>query len=86
MKSVFDFADVPYNLRNQSKCSRSIPWTEKYGIETASSIGPKLWDNVPTEIKNSKYLEEFKTRIMSWVPKNCPCKIWKLFIKHEGYL
>ena len=86
MKGVFEFTDVPYNLRNQSKCNRSIPCTERYGIETASSIGPKLWDKVPTEIKNSKSLEEFKVRIKSWVPKNCPCKICKLFIKHVGYL
>ena len=86
MKDVFEFADVPYNLRNQSKCRRSIPCTERYSIETASSIGPKLWDKVPTEIKNSKSLEEFKARIKSWVPKNCPCKICKLFIKRVGYL
>ena len=65
MKGVFEFADVPYNLRNQSKCSRSIQCTERYGIETASSIGPKLQDQVPTEIKNSKSLEEFKARIKS---------------------
>ena len=82
MKGVSEFADVPYNLRNQSKCSRSIPCTEKYGTETASSIGPKLWDKAPTEIKNSKSLEGFKARIKSWVPKNCPCKICKLV----GYL
>ena len=75
MKGVFEFADVPYNLRNQSKCSRSIPCTERYGIVTASSIDPKLWDKVPTEIKNSKSLEEFKARIKSWVLENCPCKI-----------
>ena len=37
MKGAFAFADVPYNLRNQSKCSRSITCTEWYGIETASS-------------------------------------------------
>ena len=87
IKGVFEFADVPHNLRNQSKCSRSIPCTEKYGIQAASSIGPKLWDKVPTEIKNSKSLEEFKARIIiSWVPKNCPSKICKLFIKHVGYL
>ena len=86
MKGVFEFTDVPYNLRNQSKCNRSIPCTERYGIETASSIGPKLWDKASTEIKNSKSLEEFKVRIKSWVPKNCPCKICKLFIKHVGYL
>ena len=82
MKGVSEFADVPYNLRNQSKCSRSIPCTEKYGTETASSIGPKLWDKAPTEIKNSKPIEGFKARIKSWVPKNCPCKICKLV----GYL
>ena len=29
MKGVFEFADVPYNLGNQSKCSRSIPYTER---------------------------------------------------------
>ena len=51
MKGVFELADVPYNLRNQSKCSRSIPCTEKYDFETASSIGPKLWDKIPKEIK-----------------------------------
>ena len=86
MKGVFKFTDVLYNLRNQSKCNRSIPCTEKYGIEAASSIGLKLWGKVPTEIKNSKSLKEFKVRIKSWVPKNCPCKICKLFIKHVGYL
>ena len=86
MKGVFEFANVPYNLRNQSKCSRSIPFTERCGIETASSIGPKLWDKVPIEIKNSKSLEESKARIKSWVPKNCSCKICKLFIKHVGYV
>ena len=64
-KSVFKFADVTYNLRNQAKCSRSIPCTERYGIETASFIGPKLRDKVPKETKNSKSLEEFKARIQS---------------------
>ena len=51
MKDVFEFAEVPYNLWNQFKYSRSIPSAEKYGIETAPSIGLKLWDKVPTEIK-----------------------------------
>ena len=84
MKGVFEFADVPYNLRNQFKCSRSIPFTERYGIETASSMGPKLWNKVPTEIKNSKSLEEFK-ELRFGFPKT-PCKICKLLIKHVGYL
>ena len=42
MKNVFEFADVHYNRTNQSTCNRSISCTERYDIETASSIGPKL--------------------------------------------
>ena len=86
MKGVFEFADVPYNLRNQSKRNRSIPNTERHGIETASSIDLKLWDKVITEIKNFKSLEKFKKRIKTWVPKNYSRKICKLFIKHVDYL
>ena len=69
IKGVFQFTDVPQNLRNQSKCNRSIPCTERYGIKTASSAGPKLRDTVAKEIKNSKHLEEFKRPIKTWVPK-----------------
>ena len=43
--------------------------TERNGTETAFSIGQKLWDKVPTEIKNSKTLEEFKARIKVGFPK-----------------
>ena len=64
-KDVFEFSNVSYNLRNQSKCRRNIPWTERYGIEMVSSIGPKLREKAPTEIKNSKSLEEFKARVKS---------------------
>ena len=63
MKGAFEFADVPYNLGNQSTCNRNTPCSEKYGIETASPIVAKLWDKVLTEIKNSKFLEEFTVRI-----------------------
>ena len=65
MQRVFEFADVPYNLRSHSKCNHSIPCTERYSIETASFVGLKLWDKVPTEIKTSKSLEEFKAQIKS---------------------
>ena len=86
MKGVSEFTDVRYNLRNQSKCNRSMSCTERYGIEMASSVGPKLWDKVPTEIKNSKSIDEFRVQIKSWAPKDCPCKICKLFVKHVVYL
>ena len=86
MKGVFEFADVPYNLRNKSECNHRISCSERHGIKTPSSIGPKLWDKILTEIQNSKFFEKFKVRIESWDRKNCSYKICKLFIKYLGYL
>ena len=60
MKGVFEFPDVPYNQRNQSECKHRISCTERYGIKTSSSIGPKLWDKFLTEIKISKFFEKFR--------------------------
>ena len=69
MKSVFEFADVPYNLRNQSKCSHSIPCTKRYGIETASSIVLKLWGKVLTEIKFPNFLRNLNHKLRVGFPK-----------------
>ena len=65
MKGIFKFTDIRYNLRNQTKCNRSIPCTERYDIKAVSTIGPKLWGKVVTEIQNSKSLEDLKVRIKS---------------------
>ena len=32
-KGSFEFDNVPYNLRNQSKCNRSIPCPKRDSIE-----------------------------------------------------
>ena len=62
MNGVFEFAGVHFNLKNQSNlnvCNCNIPCFGKYGIETAPPVGPKVQDKVPSEIKNSKFPEEF---------------------------
>ena len=59
MKGVSKITDVPCNLRNESKSDCIIPCTERYDVEKVSFIGSKLRDTFPTEMKYSKYLEEF---------------------------
>lgn len=44
---------------NLNVCNCNIPCFGKYGIETAPPVGPKVQDKVPSEIKNSKFPEEF---------------------------
>ena len=51
MTGVLEFADVPYNLRNQSKFSRSIPCTERYGIfHKFKTIGQSSYRNKKFQI------------------------------------
>ena len=37
-------------------------YTEKYGIDTISFLGPKIWNLIPNNIKKSKSLPEFKLK------------------------
>ena len=87
MNNIFEFNDNPYSLRNDTAYfkSRNVQ-TVRYGIETASFVGPRIWNSIPKEIKESASLEIFKSKIKSWTPKNCPCKLCKNYVQHLGYL
>ena len=87
MNNIFEFNDNPYSLRNDTAYfkSRNVR-TVRYGIETASFVGPRIWNSIPKEIKESASLQIFKSEIKSWTPKNCPCKLCKNYVQHFGYL
>ena len=60
--------------------------TVRYGTETISYIGPKLWKMIPSDIRDSKTLQEFKHKIKKWKPDKCPCRLCKTYIKELGFL
>ena len=60
--------------------------TVNRGLETIRYRGPKTWELVPTDIKDSKSLSLFKTKIKNWKPVGCTCRLCKTFIKDLGYL
>jgi len=86
MKSIFPPSTHSYNLRKdvsfQSKNIHSV----YHGTETITFRGPRLWGNVPIEIKNSSSLSIFKAKIRQWKPKGCQCRICKTFIPNYGFI
>ena len=60
--------------------------TTKYGIETPSYLGPKLWNLVPNEYKTIESLADFQAKIKTWVPENCPCRLCKTYIHQIGFI
>ena len=56
------FTKIPenhYNLRNYNGFRLPFARTVYHGTESISYLGPKIWDIVPTELKNVQYLNNF---------------------------
>ena len=74
-----------YNLRSQSYFTEPRIKSVNHGSESLSSLGPKIWELVPLEMREINSLK-FKEEIKKWEPKNCPCRLCKKFIQHVGYI
>ena len=86
MKNIFPIIENPYDLRNETKFKSRNVHTVRYGIETATFVAPKIWSSIPRNYKECSSVNEFKAKIKSWYPENCPCKLCKNYIYQIGYI
>ena len=75
-----------HNLRSNRFWEISKVRTVNYGTETMRYRGPKVWELLPINIKESKSLEEFKYKIKKWKPTDCTCRLCKEFIRNLGFI
>ena len=75
-----------YNLRCGVTVNRRNITTSKFGFETVGTFGAIIWDGLPAELKTAESLKTFKQKIKLWSPNDCPCKIYRKFIKNLGYI
>ena len=86
MMDIFKNHVNTYDLRNKKCWEIGKVRTVAYGTETIRSSGPKTWDMVPRHIKDSKTLAEFKSKIRTWKPIECTCRLCKTFIPQLGFI
>ena len=79
VQNIFRTIEPAYSLRRDIQ-------TQRYGIESLTYLGPKIWSQVPSETKESHSLAVFKNKINNWRPKLCPCKLCKTYVVNLGYL
>ena len=65
MSELFRFKDIEYNLRGGNRLNSSNIKTVNYGTETILHLAPKIWEQVPDDIKDSRSLEIYKCKIKS---------------------
>ena len=76
----------PYNLRGTSQFLVDPIHSAFNGSGSATYLGSKIWEEIPTDIKNKDSLIEFKKEIKKWKPLNCPGRICKTFIPNLGFI
>ena len=75
MTEVFEIKEPHYNLRSEaSHFKRENVKSTHYGIQSMRHLGPKIWNIVPQNIRQSSSLNEFKSLIKFWKPNTCPCR------------
>ena len=63
VRNLFQIVSSQYNLRRNTIFESHNVRTKKYGIQTLSYLGPKIWEQVPSDVKLSSSLNIFKEKI-----------------------
>ena len=86
MQSIFPGIINSYNLRNNPSFKTGNVHTTYNGTETLRYRGPITWDLLPSDIKESSGLDEFKRKIKLWKPRGCTCRMCKVYIANLGFI
>ena len=86
MDDIFPKGENPYDTRSKNPFQGYNIRTVKNGSETISFRGPKTWELVPNNIKNSISLNHFKEQIKKCRPVGCTCRLCKTYIHNLGFL
>ena len=86
MNEVFDIIESPYPLRRQLRFKSRNIYTVRYTTETYAFVDSRIWSYMPSELRESNSLKIFWSKIKSWKPKDCLCKISKIYFQRIGYL
>ena len=85
MRKFFNPRDLQYTLGNKNTLDVPKVRTTLYGIETVQFIGPKLWQMLPLNARESPSLIAFKKVLRSCTIK-CDCRLRKTFISRLGFI
>ena len=86
MQELFAEHANTYDLRNKRSWELPNTRTATCGTETIRYRGPKTWDLLPNDLKESESLEIFKRKIKNWKPLGCECRLCKTYVFNLGFI
>ena len=84
MSELFDLRNIESNLCSQTDFSLGAVYTTNYGLRSLRYFAPKIWNMIPTDIRNVNNLSDFTLKIKSWLLDGCPCELCRAYICQVG--
>ena len=81
LRETFVSKTSSYNLPRNDTFEKRQVHSVYHGTESLSFLGPKIWDLVPVQLKQSESLDSFKLKIKNWVPFECACRLCTTYIQ-----
>ena len=86
MDQMFTFVENnTYNLRSGMHLNRANVHSTQYDVESIGNLETKIRNLVPAHIKYLKTLSTFKNQIKKWIPKDCKCRLCKVYVAQVGF-
>ena len=74
-RNFFKRNHTPYNLRRGDLSLLLPAKSARYGVNSSGVRESLLWNNLPSQVKESQTLEEFKNRIKNLRSIRCTCTV-----------
>ena len=81
LRETFVSKTSSYNLRRKNAFEKRQVHSVYHGTESLSFLGPKIWDFVLVELKQSESLDSFKLKIKNCEPFESLCRLCKTYIQ-----
>ena len=76
--------EITYDVRKRSDFLQYNTTSVDNGTETFSYLGPKIWEVILRDIKESP--SHLNLKIKDWTTDECPCRLCKVFLMNIGFL
>ena len=86
ISELFNLRNINYEFRSQADFELGPRYTTAYGLQSLKYLAPKIWNIMPSDIRNSDSLSELTTKIKSWKPVTFPCNLCRTFVVQVGYI
>ena len=86
MHEIFEQRNIQSNFRSQNDFQLGSVKTVNCGLRALRYLGPKIWNMVHFETKNSETPAQFKMKMKSSKPTHCLCNLWQPYFHCLGYI